>query len=310
MLTGLVFLFSMYLSPYYIYEDQLTYRDVYEVVKNKDFIDALILYRKHIISTELGHFFIIWLAADYIPKDIFMSAINAGIAYLGAYSLHRIGAHQLVSFVVIFFGYYSWALFLSAERLKVAVFFLLVAFFLQLNGKTKGAWFSYIFSIITHLQSSILIALMILKRYSGEYLRMIFKLKVSRRTLGASVVAVFLAVVIFVVFNSHLLSKISAYHANFGLTEYLRLLAFFVLTVFYSKRDFAAVIVMFSLLFFMVFLVGGMRINIIAYFVFLYYCVKTNRGLNVGFFVTSAYYFLGMIEYISNVIQCGSNNPC
>lgn len=60
----------------------------------------------------------------------------------------------------------------------------------------------------------------------------------------------------------------------------------------------------------MVFLVGGMRVNIIAYFVFLFYCVKTKQGLNIGFFVTSSYYFLGLIEYVSNVLQCGSNNPC
>ncbi|NWO01556.1 MAG: hypothetical protein HLX52_01160 [Idiomarinaceae bacterium] len=226
LIAGLVFLFSMYLSPYYLYEDQLVYREAYEVVKNKGIIDALLLYRSHIHSMELGHFFVIWLASDYIQKDIFMSIINAGTAYLGAYALNRVGAHPIVSFVVVLLGYYSWTLFLSAERLKFSVFFLLIAFFFQLNAKTKRAWFSYFSSVITHLQISIIIALVVLKMYSREYLNVFFKLKISKKTMGVSLVAFFLALVVFVAFNSHLLSKINAYHSSFGVSEYLRIFVF------------------------------------------------------------------------------------
>lgn len=239
-----------------------------------------------------------------------MSFLNGIVAYLASWLLKNKGANFFVIFTAVVLGYYSWSLFLSAERLKVSALFLLLGFFLYLNRSKFSSLVAFFFSVVTHLQNTIVVIIFVLDKYYSDISKLFLKLKVSKK-------AVFMFVFVFVCFSlalyffyGHISYKLSAYSVGLSVDEFLRLILFFVLTLFYGRKELGKVVTIFSILFVMVSLVGGMRINVLGYFVFLYYCVQTRGGLNFGFFITSAYYFLNLIDYVFNVVQCGSNNPC
>lgn len=306
----LVFILSSLLSPYYLYEDQETYRLVYKGVQEKPFIEAFSFYKANINTDEFGHFLVIWLFSSFAEKDLLMSFLNGVVAYLASWLLKNKGANFFVIFIAVVLGYYSWSLFLSAERLKVSTLFLLLGFFLYLNRSKFSFLLAFFLSVVTHLQNTLVVIIFILGRYYSDISKLFMKQKVSKKAAFMFLFVFVLVVLALSFFYGHISYKLRAYSVSLSVDEFLRLIFFFVLTLFYGRKELGKVVIIFSILFIMVSLVGGMRINVLGYFVFLYYCVQTRRGLNFGFFITSAYYFLNLIDYVFNVVQCGSNNPC
>ena len=58
-------------------------------------------------------------------------------------------------------------------------------------------------------------------------------------------------------------------------------------------------------LFIAVFLIGGERVNMIGYFVFLYYALPINKGFNFGVLLTSAYFLAASFGFTINIIEHG-----
>tara|TARA_R100001224_G_scaffold111329_1_gene91180 strand:- start:25940 stop:26911 length:972 start_codon:yes stop_codon:yes gene_type:complete len=305
-----VFVLSIIISPFYVLEDQEVYRKVYSEIQGKGLIEAYAIYKSQIFTNEIGHFFLIWLISDYFDKDLIMALINSALAYFSIKILRRYGAHFLVVFSVVVLGYYSWVLFLSAERLKISVAFLMVAIYLSVNGKRKSSFFLYLFSLITHLQNLVVVSILLVGNYFNDVKRALFSGRVSRKNLIFLSISFFSLIIVAAFFSSHILSKISAYNSDKSFVDFLRISLFLFASLYYGHRDVGKVVLIFSVLYVAIFFVGGERINIIGYYVFLYFCLRKRQGINVGFFLVTGYYFLNLINYLSNVFQCGSNNPC
>ena len=87
--------------------------------------------------------------------------------------------------------------------------------------------------------------------------------------------------------------------------EIVKIVAFFILSLVYARRR-SDVVLLFAPLFVAVLLVGGGRVNMLGYMVFLGYGLKINGGVNWGVFLTSLYFAYGAIGFVSDVLEHGS----
>jgi hypothetical protein len=60
----------------------------------------------------------------------------------------------------------------------------------------------------------------------------------------------------------------------------------------------------------MVGLVGGDRVNLFGYFLFLFFALPVRKGFNFGVIATLVYFGFGWAQYAFWVVNCGINRPC
>ena len=105
--------------------------------------------------------------------------------------------------------------------------------------------------------------------------------------------------------GDQILHKYKIFSDQGGIVGMWKAAVFCLLSMYYSK-DKVETIVLFSVLLIVIFLVGGFRVNIFGYFLFLYYGLQFNGGRNFGVAITSVYYAYGSMILITNIIQYGS----
>ncbi len=79
---------------------------------------------------------------------------------------------------------------------------------------------------------------------------------------------------------------------------------FFILAYYYSK-DKKELIFLFIPILIAVYSLGGDRLNMFAYFIFLYYALPINRGINFGIIFTSIYFSYKSIISCYNIVIHG-----
>ncbi len=294
-----VFLISYFVGSYFILGDQALYRSIYMGLSEKKIIEGYQWYISQIDSKEIGHFFLVWLASPYIEKDLFNSISNAILAFYSTKLYIRWGARPWVTTLLVVFGYYHLSMYLSAERLKYAFIFVVFSIYFF---KYKGyILLNVLLAIITHVQSIIIFGSIYFSYVVGVIRRG------AINVFSIIVLIVLLAVVLFL--SEHILSKITYYYNNFhGFGELIKIFLFFFLALFYSRKKMQTFL-LFIPLFVAVYIVGGMRVNLIGYFIFLYYGLKVNGGENIGVLSTSIYFLFGWFEYVFNVLEYGVNTP-
>ncbi|MCY1308533.1 hypothetical protein D9M70_585480 [compost metagenome] len=125
---------------------------------------------------------------------------------------------------------------------------------------------------------------------------------------------VFLVVIILLLLpvsliSGQLISKFNSYYEGFrGVEELARVFAFLLLALYYAGKK-TEVLLIFTPLIVTVMLVGGDRVNVLAYFVFLYYALSVRGGVNFGVLLTGLYFAAGSFEYVSNIFEYGKNKP-
>jgi hypothetical protein len=290
----LVFGLSLVLGPYYTEGDQIHYRLVYEMVANLGLEEAFAYYTSRIDSYEVVHFFLIWLASGSIEKDLFAAISNAILGGAMMALLQRWRASIIVSLIVILTNYYFIVLYFSAERLKFGVLFAALAMLYTHDWKRFSAFTGLAF--FSHIQ----IALFYGAVAFSEGLK-VFQLRISRWTL---LILLLLALPVFLL-GDHIAAKFETYHSERGLSELLKMAAFMALAFFYSNQKRTTVAVFVPLLV-AVFLIGGDRVNVFGYLVFLYYGVQVRNGLNLGILLTAVYYGYAGYAFINNILRYGT----
>ncbi|WP_439858868.1 hypothetical protein [Pseudomonas sp. MBLB4136] len=298
-----VFVGSMYIGPLYVLGDQVHYRKVYEGLMGLSLVEGYIYYTESIDSLEFVHFFFSWLAGRYLDKDIFVSIANSFLAWVAFGVFRRWGASVVVSAFLVATNYYLIAMYFSAERLKFGFIFLGLS--LLYAERLRLFYFFSFLALVSHAQTVIVYAAIFFRIFCGQVCRFLLTGRVSATFL---VVVVLLLVPVSLV-SGQLLSKFYSYYDGLrGFDELLRVFVFLLLALYYARDKFGALLVFVPLVL-VVMLVGGDRVNILAYFVFLYYALPVNKGLNAGVLVTTVYFLLGSFEYVSNIFEYGSNKP-
>lgn len=298
-----VFLGSLYVGPLYVLGDQVHYRKIYEGLADLTLLDGYAFYTSSIDSLEFVHFFLSWLASRVLDKDIFIALANAVLAWVAFGVFVKWKASIYIASVLVITNYYLVAMYFSAERLKFGFIFMGLSF-IYLGRAGLFYLFSFL-ALISHAQTIIVYFTLLFKILCKQFLVFSLTGRVSKYVFTVFVLLLLPTALIM----DQLLSKFNSYYEGVrGANELLRVLVFFFLTLFYAKKK-PEVVCIFVPLIATVMLVGGDRVNLLAYFAFLYYALPVNKGFNFGVLITGIYFAFGSAEYLLNIFEYGNNKP-
>ena len=297
-LVLLVFVFSIYLFPYYIAGDQEHYRYVYYELSNISIKDGYIFYNENLSSYEFVHFLIVWLFSGFFEKDILMSFFNAFLSLSVINFMRQRNVSFFIVAIVILSNYYLFVNYFSAERLKFGLIF----FFLSLScsSKVNRSLFALV-TVFSHVQFIIIYASLLANSFIKGLLRFIALGKIPKYALFS----LFLIFCLFFFLREQIVSKFLAYYSAGSIANIYKLLVFYFLSLFYSQ-DKKKVLLSFLPLIFVAYFIGDSRINMFGYFIFMYYALQVNRGFNLGVIFTSAYFSYKTYVFCLLMIKYGN----
>lgn len=294
-----LFILTMLIMPLYVEGDQSVYRGVYSALADFGLKDAFLYYKAHLSSSEYVHFFLSWVLSPIVDKDLFIAFSNAIFGYVLMVLLQKWKATPVISFMIVFTNFYLFVLYFAAERLKFGFIFLTIS--LIYLDQIKRFYGFTILAIISHVQVLIV--------YGSIALYAVIKKLFKHMHHGTiSKAPIFLIPLLFVplyLMGDQLFLKFQAYYGQGGFQALIKMVVFFLLAIFYSK-DKSQTIAIFLPLCIAVFLLGGDRINLFGYFVFLYYGLQVKGGWNLGVIGTSSYYLCSTVIFLNHIFQTGN----
>jgi len=298
-----VFFGSLYVGPLYVLGDQVHYRRIYSGLAELTLFQGYTFYTTSIDSLEFVHFFLSWIASRILDKDVFVALANAFLAWVAFGVFVKWKASIYIAALLVITNYYLVAMYFSAERLKFGFIFMGLSF---LYLGRVGFFYSFSFlALISHAQTIIVYFALFFRLLCEQFLRFSLTGRVSKYLF----IVVVLLLLPTALIMGQLLSKFNSYYEGIrGANELMRVLIFFFLTLYYAKKK-PEVICIFVSLIATVMLVGGERVNLLAYFAFLYYALPVNKGINFGVLFTGVYFAFGSFEYVLNIFEYGNNKP-
>lgn len=295
------FLFGLVVFKFYVAGDQVAYHYFYSGMRDLSFEDGLFFYKNSLDSSEPGYFLLVYIFSSLIEKNVLLSFLNGFFILLILYHLIKLQVSNVV-LLLLSCNYYIFVLLFSAERLKLSLLILL--FGLCFYG--QGRKIIYL-SVFAHVQSAIILFLLQLERFDG------FFLKLNRARLGyinKNILELFLLLILGCVFTyfmwGHISHKIITYYNQWsGFNSVFKPMIFTLLSMVYAKGNKFQAFFIGCIMSTLSILLGGERLVVFSYFVFLYYGLQYNRGINVGVIITSIYFALKGILFIFNVFHTG-----
>ena len=307
----LVFFLSLYLLPLYTDGDQTYYRRFWQALANtndSNLPDLLDLSFDYIGSREPLYPIISKAASYFIEKDLFISIINAALAYVTSQYLCRLNVNPLLILITLTTNFYFLGFYLSAERLKFGMIFLI----LSCICSKKFVLVFRLMSILAHMQIASIYAICLFQKAwysiadiveSGEIKLFVL----TKRNLFVSLISslVVLSSVIFIpILLTHSAGKLNSYSKSFGTMEYLRTLMFYLGTVIVARQYFRYLMLFLPLLV-MVTVIGGDRLNFVGYLIFTDTAFRVRNGINIPSLLVAAYFTWAGFGFIQRVILYG-----
>ena len=176
------------------------------------------------------------------------------------------------------------------------------ALFLYLSerGKAKGL-LMLILSILSHYQT----ILLLICAYVNSIYKYIFKGSLREKIYVGSLVGA--GVFIFMIFGSNIINKSIIYMASgFDVMHIIKPCIFMVFSLLIYKRNIGVIILMYLPLIMTAFILGGERIVIFTYFLFLFLSFKKSPKLNIYVCICSIYFIFQSIGFLKNVLIHGN----
>ncbi len=294
-------LFSLIVYPMYVGGDLSAYQKVYLVLSDLDILDGFDYYNANLSSEEYIHFVISWVGSRFIAKDVLFSFCNAYLAFVTMSLLNTWRVSIWVGILILLTNFYFLVLYIPAERLKFGFLFLILS--VKYRDKIwKAAPFA-ILAILAHAQIAIVMASVLL--HAGG--RSVFKLWRRGDFMALMqwvLVLIPLAVISVSLVEEHLISKFQTYYQMRGLEEVFRIVLFALLSIFYSQER-AEAVVLFVPMIVAALLLGGDRINMLGYFLFLFFALRVRGGVNAGVLITSAYFAYKSFDFLEQIYIYG-----
>jgi hypothetical protein len=301
----LVFIYSLYVGPFAIGGDQTAYRTIYEQMGELSFEDAIWFYFHSINSKEIVHLvFSFIFSSNGIDKDVFIAISNGVLAYVSAAVLLQFNASKIIVVVIILTSFYFNVLYFSAERLKFGFIFLMLS--ILFRDRKVLFYILSLTSVFGHAQMAINYLAVFFSLLMKEFKRLLVSGKMSKNIFISIFILLIFGVLIinYTKLGFHMTKKFEAYQKEFDFFDIAKILIIMSLTVFYSKKRWEAFFTFVPLVV-LVSLLGSDRILMIGYFLFLYYGLQVNRGLNLGVISTTIYFSLKSIGYLKGLIYFG-----
>jgi len=295
-----VFVFSLYLLPYGVEGDQFFYRNFYEGSIGLPYGELLEFQRSTIGSIEPLYGVLASLFSPYIGKDQFSAGLNFFLAYQAALYMRRARVVWWLIFVLIFCNYYSYVLLFSAERLKLS----LILFLLFLNSKGWLRLLGFAAAPLAHAQILILYFVGGILKGCQSLFDMLAMGVVKKKSLLLTLLAIVASSVLIAFLSSHIFDKLSRYQGE-GISEIFKSVVFLVLALFFAPRKLECLL-SFAPVIATAYFVGDARVNVFAFFLYLYYSLKVRRGVSFLNFLLLAYFLVQGFNFIDNLIHFGS----
>lgn len=302
-----VFLASLVLSGFYTEADQASYHSAYDLLPGVSWDAGRLMYESRVSSAEVVHFLVSLLGSSLeIDKDLLMSVCN-GI--LAAYSMRLFlawGADIRIAAAIVSTNFYVFVLYFAAERLKFGFLFLVLA--LLGTGKPVRMFVFSFISVWSHFS----IFSIWLGAWLSDFFTKASKGELQSRSIWLTFALPAALIAVGLGFKSnYLLWKLTTYVATreaFSFTSLVPVLILLGLSCFYSKRligpvlSFVPVMIGIAIL-------GSSRLNMLGYFIFLYYGLRANGGLNAGVLATLVYLAYKSFGLVSNIVVHGHGFP-
>jgi hypothetical protein len=211
-----------------------------------------------------------------------------------------------VALSVVLTNFYWVVLYFSAERLKVGILFLVLSIL-----TAKQLWISFLFATAAILAHHSLIFI-----YGGVCLVGLGDLR-NRKNPDLKGSAVRIAIVGSMLLAAVLLGykdiwfKLQAYLANHESANLRALgpvLVLVTISSLYAKRIIEPVLLYLPVVVGTA-LLGGSRLNMLAYILFLYYGLRVRGGYNFGVIATAIYLGYKSLGFVANVVEHGHGFP-
>lgn len=294
------FVISIIILPLYTGGDQVHYRGFYAVLPSFGVLDGFDYYRSMLGSSEPIYFVVVYIFSGFLDKDILMSLLNSVLGYFLVLWLLK----KKVSLVVVsllLFNFYLLVLFFSAERLKLGLIFLIMS--VVFSGAYRHLFAG--FALLSHVQTIILVA----SRILGVLTNHVPPLFRGRLRIGLawSVGAFLLSVAVLYMMSDHVAAKYEYYSQYSGGAEHLlKPMIFAISTLFYAKSNKVEAIFAHAPIVVAAFLIGGERVVIFSYFVFMFYALQVRRGMNFGVWLFSLYFLIKGVVFIGDIVVYGN----
>ena len=207
-------------------------------------------------------------------------------------------ASVTIAFMLILSNFYLFVLYFAAERLKYGFIFMALSMINIDQFKLFYMW--AVVALLSHA-SVLIVYVSILFKVFVEQISKLFRTgKVSKLSLRA---IPFLIIPLLLV-KSQIISKFLIYYTGGKLLDLGRISVFLLLALLYSKKR-SETIILFIPIVIAAFLLGGFRVNMFGYFLFLYYGLRFRGGWNLGVLATSVYFAYSSTTLLINIIQHG-----
>ncbi len=298
-----LFGYSFILVSSYTGGDQLVYRALYHELSETNFIDVVETSVKHVVAADWVSFYILWGGAFVgFDKDIFIACSNVLllsflIAFLRKY---EVGYGLIILFI---FNYYIVVLMTSAERLKFAIIFLLLS---ELINNKKIKIIMHALSIFSHMQMLIIYGAIFFGNFLSKSTFLLYKNRVPKREfIKLILIVMLLSIFVFLQYEG-LTSKINSYiEESGGFVELGQISLIIIIGLLYLRNKLLYLSSMAPLIF-MIYLIGGQRINMIAYMIFLYYFLVEKKQNNIFFGAIIFYFFFKSFPFVVNIFKYGN----
>lgn len=302
-ITLLVFIFSLFLSKFYVAGDQFGYQKTYRLIEGLGLQDGFWMYEHNISGSEYVHFFLSLVGSNLgIDKNFLMSLFNGMLAFLSFRLFEKWGVDFRVAVLMVLTNFYMLVLYFAAERLKFGFLFLVLSL---LYSSKPWAFYSLAFlSIWSHFSMLLILAAIWLAEF---YSKLSMKVKFQSKSFLLMFLVLLPPLGLFLYESNSILWKLGSYiegNTNLTVMSFFPLGLLIVMTGIYTKNMYKSLLI-FSPFLVGIAIVGGSRLNMLAYFIFLGFGLKINGGLNFGVLLTSAYFFYKSIGFVANVLNYG-----
>lgn len=294
-LAPIAFLLSNVFLSYCIEGDQVWYRRLYEALSEASLSDAVDISIAYTSGAEPLTAIILWLGAYLgIPKDIYISVINT-ILVISLFVFARKNQVSMPMVFLLLTNFYIIVLISFAERLKISYLFLILA------GLSVGKIRTLLLfsALLSHFQSIIILFCFSFSYFYGD-IRNFFLLNILKKL---SIILI-LSIVILLLNYDYIIIKMDAY-AGFGHPlEILKLILLMAIPLYVTRRPYRMAGTV-SLLLPLVVMIGGTRINMIAFTIAIFFLVKERRMNHPLVYLLMLYFSLKSLFFIEEVILTG-----
>ncbi|WP_245313652.1 hypothetical protein [Allofrancisella frigidaquae] len=253
-------------------------------------------------AKEPIYFAVVYLAVCLGLSKIFVMSLANGLLAIFSYTyLKYKGHYKIYGFLIVTFSFYFLVLYTGAERLKFGFLFGILSLLLYNRAKIKLSYLCVLLSVLSHF-SMILFYIPIFL-----YMRSNFKLT-NKETIVFCIIMM-ISLFVFVLFESIILHKFSAYIYKTTISDILKSLVVGLIFICFYKGNYRVRVIAISTFYILATVLLGNRAFMFEVFFLLYLMLPKKdmemKRYSLVLFLLISFLLIKGIFFIDNVIEYG-----